>query len=72
MPTIQKGIDIPKSKRWAKWPFAEMEKGDCMTLETEEEFRKARSAAYAFASRNTEYTFTCRQDDGGFRIWREK
>lgn len=71
MPEIVKGLEIPKSKSWARWKFAEMASGDCMVLETEEEYKQAQSAAYMFAKRNKGYQFTCRRDGDGGKIWRK-
>ena len=72
MPTIEKGIDIPKSKTQSRWKFADMNQGDCMVLESLKDFKQAQSAAYMYANRNNSFTFTCRQDGDGGRIWREK
>jgi len=65
---IESGVPFPLVRQ--KYPFTDMQVGDCMSIPPEE-FRAARAAAYAYARRTPPKKFAVRRSyDGKCRIWR--
>jgi len=67
---IEKGIPVPETPGRGLYPFADMDVGDSFFVGGEVSARsKAVSAASWFGKRNG-LKFSCRNVDGGLRIWR--
>lgn len=66
---IEQNVEIPASR--TRYPFAEMEPGDSILFRTEKQAISARVAAVRFAAKyNSEWKFTLRRVDEGWRLWR--
>lgn len=66
---IERGLTPPDggSGRTLKYPFDQMDVGDCFVAEAN---GNVRGAAYSYGARRG-ITFTCRTDpDGRVRVWR--
>jgi hypothetical protein len=60
---------VPKRKTNTKYPFAQMEPGDCFLVPIEDA-KKARHAVKKWADRHPGWRYYTRQETDGVRIWR--
>ena len=71
---IEKGIEVPKIQREkiTKYPFKDMEEGDCIHVDGIRVFLAACAAMRAHSRSRDNYSYATRQDDDrkGGRIWR--
>jgi hypothetical protein len=61
---IIKGLPIPKEK--VKFPFEQMEVGDCFRIDDESDFSRCR----AYANQFKVFKFKTRTIDGVLHVWR--
>ena len=69
MVKIEKGIPIPKKfGTCAKWPFEKMEIGDSFLMP--ELAAQQASGRAGYWARKMGHKYTCREVEGGTRVWR--
>lgn len=68
---IDKDVELPSTGRSSVYPFSKMEVGDSFLVATDDKRRAAslRACASTYAKKNS-VKFTCKQVDGGVRVWR--
>jgi hypothetical protein len=71
MVQIDQGIALPTNR--SKYPFIEMEIGDSILFEVRKQAESCRVAALRFTRvHQTEWMFSLRRVDTGWRLWRVK
>lgn len=68
---VEKSVPIPKTRNNSLYPFGQMEVGDSFFIPDAGKSTAAsiRACASAFGKKNNR-KFSCRQVDGGVRVWR--
>jgi hypothetical protein len=71
MYTVDKSVPIPKIRQGTVYPFAEMEVGDSFFVPVQEPSKASsiRACASAYGKKNN-VVFSCKQVEGGVRVWR--
>jgi hypothetical protein len=66
---IDRDIELPQGR--TRYPFSDMEQGDSILFTDERQAASARVAAVRFAKRyHSEWVFTLRKVENGWRLWR--
>lgn len=65
---IEKQISLPNNRQ--KYPFRELKVGESFFISHDNNALSARSNAYLYCHKNKGVRFTCRNVEGGVRIWR--
>ncbi len=66
---IDQNVEIPASR--TRYPFPDMEPGDSIFFPTERQAISARVAAVRYAAKyKSDWKFTLRRVDDGWRLWR--
>lgn len=68
---VEKNVEMPSRGAHSVYPFSNMEIGDSFLVASADKKKAAsiRACACTYAKKNS-VRFTCKQVDGGVRVWR--